>query len=87
MSGEKMRAEFEEWRDKRNAELSAAGHRHNSRWRVDNSHYPAWQASRAALVVELPDSFDTYGYSAEVARVATDCCAEAIEAAGVRVKP
>lgn len=43
----------------------------------------AWQSSRATLVIELPDCFETYGYSAEVARVATDCCADAMEEAGV----
>lgn len=49
-------------------------------------HWEGWQASRAALVVELPYCFDTYGYSAEVARVATDGCAEAIEDAGITVR-
>ena len=48
--------------------------------------YGIWQASRAALVVELPYCFETYGYSAEVARVATDGCAEAIEDAGITVR-
>ncbi|MBF8642308.1 MULTISPECIES: hypothetical protein [Pseudomonas] len=45
-----------------------------------------WQSSRAGLVVELPYCFETYGYSAEVARVATDGCAEAIENAGITVR-
>lgn len=83
---EKMRAEFEAW------------------WREENgnrlyceSAWRGWQASRAALVVELPDDgledcfrewrdscrddFDT-GYC-----YATDRIVAAIESAGVRVKP
>ncbi|WP_454911151.1 hypothetical protein [Stutzerimonas chloritidismutans] len=91
---DKMREQFEEWYLAQYYEgdeqcglewLSTepcGGYRYAEpakQWRV-------WQASRAALVVELPNCFETYGYSAEVARVATDCCADAIEEAGIRAK-
>lgn len=96
MSEDKMRAEFEEAITKDRME---AGYDEPNLSMIEwegsqvyaenyiQAAWWGWQASRKALVVELPDSFDTYGYSAEVARVATDCCAEAIEAAGVKVKP
>ncbi len=49
------REQFEAYRDKRNAELEAEGHKPGSRWHISNAHYPAWQASREAVVVELPE--------------------------------
>lgn len=47
-----------------------------------------WQASRAAVVVELPDSSETVGqYSSEVYRLARDEFVDAIAAAGLKVAP
>ena len=47
-----------------------------------------WDAALDSIEIELPSCFEVYGeYSAETARMATDCCAEAIEAAGLKVKP
>lgn len=57
MSTEKMRAEFEKFRDERNAALEIEGHKPGSKWHVTNAHYPAWQASRAAIEVELPECY------------------------------
>ena len=76
---EKMRAEFEAW------------------WREENgnrlyceSAWRGWQASRAALVIELPEQISKgYGYSEgdEYYNLALKRCRSQIEAAGVRVKP
>ena len=76
---EKMRAEFEAW------------------WREENgnrlyceSAWRGWQASRAALVVELPERINKEsGYSEddEYYNLALDHCRSQIEAAGVRMKP
>ncbi|WP_158891969.1 MULTISPECIES: hypothetical protein [unclassified Pseudomonas] len=59
--------------------------------------YASWQASRQALVVELPAKIGHLPYNqtrsgranpeAEQYDEAIDDCREAIEAAGVRVKP
>jgi len=84
---DKMREEFEAW-------MTGLGYSESSLWRVDIEGSPrfgqymgvtvsemwsAWQASRAALVVELPTpahwSLDR------------DMVIDAIEAAGVKVKP
>lgn len=39
------RAEFEKFRDCRNAALER--HKSGSNWHVNNTHYPTWQAARA----------------------------------------
>lgn len=44
-----------------------------------------WQASREAVVVELPGTEWFGEYSQEAARVMRDGCAEAIEAQGLKV--
>lgn len=83
---DKMREEFEAFRDKRNAVLEAVGHAPGSKWHVTSAHYPTWEASRAAVVVELPSDqcIKIHNYSPfEV----NDFCAQAIEAAGLKVKP
>src|SRR5690554_3003945 len=41
------RAEFEKFRDERNAALEREGHKPGSKWHVNNSHYQTWQAARA----------------------------------------
>lgn len=50
MSNDKVRAEFEAYRDERNAALEAEGYEPGSKWHVTQAHYQTWQASRAALV-------------------------------------
>lgn len=47
----------------------------------------AWQASRAALVVELPTIEDAGTLTSGVAKGVLRDCRAAIEAAGVQVKP
>ena len=83
MSNEKMREEFEKFRDARNAILESEGHKPGSKWHVTNAHYPTWQASRESLVIELPDikvvEYDA-GYTV------LEQCREAINAAGVKTK-
>ncbi|MBH3440483.1 hypothetical protein [Pseudomonas luteola] len=86
-----MREEFEAFRDERNALLASEGHTEKSRYWITNAHYPTWEASRAALVVELgkrwsnqdgdwfeDEDGDSLDYSETV---------RALEAAGVQVKP
>lgn len=54
-----------------------------------DSFQKGWQASREAVVVELPGTEWFGEYSQEAARVMRDGCAEAIEAQGLKceVKP
>lgn len=84
MSDLKMREEFEAW---------AKG---ENKWYVDRNSFgdyihgfvrdawSAWQASRAAVVIELPDP--EIKDRPTCVEVAMDCCKEAIEAAGLQVK-
>ncbi|PBJ92002.1 hypothetical protein CMV24_29500 [Pseudomonas plecoglossicida] len=78
------REQFEAYRDKRNAELEAEGHKPGSRWHISNAHYPTWEASRAAVVVELP-MFDDYPASME--RDMRESLRSAVEAQGLKVAP
>lgn len=92
MSTEKMRADFEKFRDQRNAVLEREGHKPGSKWHVTNAHYPTWQASRAAIEVELPslraitmgrrENEHDSGFNAGV-----ELCIDAIESLGLKVKP
>ena len=82
MSKDLMREQFEAYRDKRNAELEAEGHKPRSKWHITNAHYPTWEASREAVVVKLPDPNEVHDSG--------DYCAEtidAIEALGLKVEP
>lgn len=83
-----MRIEFEAYRDKRNADLEREGHKPGSKWHVTIAHYPTWEASRAAVVVDLPQPqrMDD-GWSGVVMGYEVDEVRTAIEAAGVKVKP
>jgi len=53
-----------------------------------NGAWDGWQASRAALVIELPDYTSPYygGDHFDECQYAADC-EKAIEAAGLKVKP
>lgn len=77
------REQFEAYRDKRNAELEAEGHKPGSRWHISNAHYPTWEASRAAVVVELPKDIVTMAGPVLYA----DDVRAAIESQGLKVKP
>lgn len=46
-----------------------------------------WQASREALVIELPEKWGEYTEVGSAVSDAIDECREAIEAAGLKVKP
>lgn len=94
MNIEKMREEFEAYRDKRNAQLEEEGHAPGSKWHVTNAHYPTWQQSRASLVIELPPlantAVDAGGWpldsgSHRINKVINQC-REAIQSTGVKVK-
>lgn len=71
---DKMREEFEAWFRAENESTLYC----ESQWR-------AWQASRAALVVEMPET-DLTGAIGMAHKAVTKRCRSAIEAAGVRVK-
>lgn len=49
----KMREEFEAYRDSHNAALEAEGHKPGSKWHVTQAHYATWEASRTKPDAEL----------------------------------
>lgn len=88
---ESMREDFEAWVKNHNARLCEDRFDQPEEIRLDRqggvyiwanaeSAWLAWQASRAALCVELPDSAD------EQAIIAIYQCKESIHAAGVKTK-
>lgn len=86
MSEEQMREEFEAWAriPKGDYGLPYFTIRKDDGRYIDglsNIAWEAWQASRKALVVELPDS-----HPMDQGLVYLDDCREAIEAAGITVK-
>lgn len=93
MSEESMRAEFEEWaiREYWLAECALA-RKKSGEYRDSRAAFAweAWQASRAALVVELhrPPTLDDFYDIGQFAasRDMYYACRRAIESAGVRVK-
>lgn len=97
MSMEKMREEFEAayveglvlrcgegFRDTALYSLSEKKPNGDYQHYTDGIAWWAWQASRAALTVELPDASH---YDGHQPALAIDDCRQAIEAAGVKVKP
>lgn len=77
MSDDKMRAEFEAWWSSLASPWSDAGSK--------AAAWSAWQASLAALVVELPEQSPETPFSKHMVMDSSSVI-EAIEAAGVRVK-
>lgn len=98
MEQDKMREDFEAWAGGRYGwslqdEYRGADDRTLASWsgekyenRIVEGMWQAWQASRASVVVELPEWFETYGMCSESARIATECCQEAIHDAGIRTR-
>lgn len=94
MSNDKVRAEFEAWaiREYWLAECALA-RKKSGVYRDSRAAFAwaAWQASRAALMVELPENgrpaVDNCAYWHNVRNSAIAACRRAIEAAGVGVKP
>lgn len=83
MINEKMRQDFEEWLDS-SSEFQAGGEHAAYYW-------IAWQASRAALCVELPEAIgeDNCGGDFAYQRAnddAIEACRSAIESTGVRTR-
>lgn len=96
MSDEKMRAEFEAeiTKDRMDAgydEPNLGMHEWEGAQCYVETHIQAawwgWQASRATLVVELPKQYDIGGLACDAHDRAVAWCSDAIEAAGVKVKP
>lgn len=83
---ELMRAQFEVWADVQGYDLerSGLGYYESGGTRCA---WGGWMASRAALVVELPDWAQYDDGMTTGASAAIGDCREAIEAAGVRVRP
>lgn len=84
---DKMREEFEKW--------FLEGNRLDSLVKKDGRYiyapqqfmWEAWQASRRALVVEMPKQGEVTGsYDTEAFWVAVERCEDAIRAAGITVK-
>lgn len=73
----KMREEFESWwyASKYCQVVNPSANAEQTAW-------DSWQASRASIEVELPSYLDHTG-----CRHAIECCAEAIESLGLKVKP
>lgn len=92
---DKLREEFEEWVMNISsgcAELSLTIHGTYDSWDVER-YWDAWQASRAAIVVELPpinipSASDTLLKAAiqMAVEVQTNKCAEAIRSIGLSIK-
>ena len=93
MSDDKMREEFEEWAAEE-AEVRGVGallglmqDEHQDRYSMiwTQTAWMAWQASRAALVIELPP-VEVFGSGVDDFALSPEKVRQAIEAAGVRVK-
>ena len=90
---EKMRAEFEEWITSpplekpvhRNPESSGFPGQYRA-YEVQLA-WESWQASRAALVVKLPQGSEPGDFAHPVMVAEVEAVISAITAAGVRVKP
>ncbi|WP_024647762.1 hypothetical protein [Pseudomonas syringae] len=101
MSNDKMREEFEAWALARFINSATMKPLQRSADEPDAYHYPvlntswhAWQASREALVIELPDRFseayqdyfdDVEGGCFNESKYISDLT-KSLEAAGVKVK-
>lgn len=89
MNADKMRAEFEAWCV--GFHIGSPLERYDDDpavyrdWHVQCA-WCAWQASRAALVIELPPEWPPISEKDEGANEMRENCAIAIEAAGVTVK-
>lgn len=93
MDTEKMRDEFEAWMKRRHPGIDWIIERSDENSEAYRNpgvegHWESWQASRAAIVIELPhigDYLDLYGQGDNAWSYVTDVHA-AIEAAGLTVK-
>jgi hypothetical protein len=84
MSNDKMREEFEAWHKTEVANFVAAGQMQAARVLSEfkQTALAIWEASRAAVVVQLP--VDVTG---GLYRLALEDCTRCIEVAGLKVKP
>lgn len=80
----KMRKEFESWVSSTGSSVAREDALYRSQ--LVGWMWKAWQASREALVVELPDEEEHKGVHYGVDYMPTEEVCKAIEAAGVRVK-
>lgn len=91
---DKMREEFDSWIEQQGLSTMKDGETYYHR--VTHIAWQAWQASRAALEIEMPPQLDANDVAdeffgpvdlADAVNDAINGCRDAIEAAGVRVKP
>ncbi|HXD09502.1 MAG TPA: hypothetical protein VN653_05525 [Anaerolineales bacterium] len=92
MSAEKMRKEFEAWAAKHKHNLLRDGVVVDYACRYTDLAWPAWQASRAAIEVELPEPYGAFGCMGHGMGEADtvidyDGTVEAIESLDLKVKP
>lgn len=93
MSTEKMREEFEAWaiKDAASVGVVLSPVRHGEWYGHDrlNTAWAAWQASRAALVIELPSECPPEKYNDESMangfNDGVEACRECIESCGLKV--
>jgi hypothetical protein len=90
MNNEQMREEFEEWAAKGCGRLSRENSPDSDTHGYQDSHtnlcWQAWQASRAALCVELPEEEEHKGVYYDIDYMPTDAVLAAIHAAGVKTR-
>lgn len=79
MSTEKMREDFNHWYDKERKKAAPF-----STVNIRDKCFEAWQASRAAIEVELPREDRNIDYSGYISKSETEA---AIESIGLKVKP
>lgn len=81
---DKLREEFEQWFSTREKAMKYQGLGLISISRLKSRQWEAWQASRASIVIELPDSV---GIECNVcADVAIKRCEESIRSIGLSIK-
>lgn len=84
MNNDKVRAEFEEWAAADGLPITWLCECGFYDARATEQAWQAWQASRAALVVELPVERD--GYAQAFSCYSVDDITDALDAAGVAYK-
>lgn len=92
MNIEKMREEFEAWaKTGDNAlvdeDMRFMYSRNTYYFATTRYMWEAWQASRESLVIDLPESWETYCGTTEEHVMYADEVKDAIKAAGLKVNP
>ncbi|QDX29526.1 hypothetical protein [Dickeya poaceiphila] len=88
MSTDQMRSEFEAWFKPQKEEMMRNGASLLSIKKLHKSSWEAWQASRAALVVEIPAAMGAHqvAWEGDDWNMMREHAANAIRAAGITVQ-